>query len=504
MKIISATQSKSLDQETMKSEPITSIDLMERAGHLLYEKIYEKFGLDKTYIILCGNGNNGGDGLVIARKLYESDCKVLVFIDKDTTHKSPENLQNLKRLKNLNIKTFDFSELKEVSENHSNLVTIDALFGIGLNRPLEQPWAERISEINEIVGEKVAIDLPSGLMADDMMADSNKIFRSDITYTIGQPKLSFFLPETGNFIGNIEVIDIQQNQYYLEKLDSNYFYVDQFLVQKIYKPRKRFSHKGTYGHALIIAGSYGKIGASVLTTKVTLKAGAGLVTSYIPRCGYEIMQSSVPEAMCLTDKDENYISSFPNIENYKSIGIGPGLGTDAITKNAFYQWLKNSDFHNKSLVLDADALNLMSQDKSLLQYLSQNAILTPHPKEFERLVGSSKNSLDRLKLAQDFAHQNQMIIVLKDAVTVIISPDAKVYFNSTGNAALATGGSGDTLTGIITGLLSQGYSSIQACQLGVWLHGKSADLALTNESMESFIASQITDYLSTAFKSISK
>ncbi|MGI9527125.1 MAG: NAD(P)H-hydrate dehydratase [Weeksellaceae bacterium] len=502
MKIISAKQSKSLDQETMNKEPISSIDLMERAGLLLFDKIFDRFGKKVTYLILCGNGNNGGDGLVIARKLLEADCVTFVFIDKNSTQKSSDNLRNLQKLEGLNIEIFDFSELNKFTEKNKNHVIIDALFGVGLNRPLENPWAQIILLINETVGEKVAIDLPSGLLADDIQIASNSIFKADITYTIGQPKLSFFLPEIVDFIGKIEVIDIQLNQTYLNQLESNYYYLDYSMVQKHYKPRKRFSHKGTYGHALMIAGSYGKIGASVLATNAALKAGAGLVSVYIPSCGYEIIQSIIPEAMCLTDDNEHCITTFPNIESYNSVGLGPGLGTDKITKLAFYHWLQNTDFEHKSLVLDADALNMLGQDKDQLQYLPKNTILTPHPKEFERLAGSCKNSLERLKLAQDFAQQYHVIIVLKDAVSAIISPNKQVYFNSTGNAGLATGGSGDTLTGIITGLLAQGYSPLIASKLGVWLHGKSADLALEKESMESFTASQITQYLGQAFQSL--
>lgn len=504
MKIITAKQSRFLDQETMKREPISSLDLMERAGHLLYQKIEERFGIEKNYFIFCGNGNNGGDGLVIARKLVEKGAKVMVFIDKKATHRSAENKKNIERIKNLKIQLFDFLELNEISKSISSPVIIDALFGVGLNRPLENTWADRIREINALSGEKVAIDLPSGLIADSLIGKSSAVFKADVTYTIGQPKITFLLPETGVFVGHLEVVDIGLNLKVLDELETPFFYINQNFVRKNYHIRNRFSHKGTYGHALIIAGSYGKIGAGVLTTKAVLKSGAGLVTTYLPKCGYEILQSTVPEAMCLTDEHEYKITSFPEVENYNSIGIGTGLGTDEDTQKAFFEWLKNTDLKNKKLVVDADALNILSKNKSMLNYLPPNTIITPHPKEFERLVGSFNDSFERLELAKNLAKNYQLVVILKDAVTSIISPTGHVYFNSNGNAGLATGGSGDTLTGIVVGLLAQGYTPLVASQLGVWLHGKSADLAMNEESMESFIASQINHYLGKAFLSLTK
>ncbi|MCT7904076.1 Nicotinamide nucleotide repair protein [Candidatus Ornithobacterium hominis] len=498
MKIISANQIRALDKVTMKNKNISSIELMEHAGQKLYTEIYKKHAAAKTFAICCGNGNNGGDGLVLARLLHQQGCKVIIFCSSRKEKKSDENLKNFLRLEKLGVPILRFEEIKPIKD----VIWVDALFGTGLNQSLAGKWREIVNKINNLEGKKIAIDVPSGLMADKIGATEDVVFQADETLTIGQPKLTFFFHETGKYVGDFKIIDIGLDENYLNFLPSDFYFSSTKEIKKIYSPRERFSHKGTYGHALIIAGSYGKIGAAVLSTQAALRAGAGLVSNFTPRCGYDILQISAPEAMTLTDVNQNFLTQFPAVENFKSIGVGPGLGQEKTTQRAFFGWLEQTNFEKKNLILDADALNFLSLKKNYLKFLPSNSILTPHPKEFERLAGKTTNSLERINLAREFAQELNIILVLKDAYTAVISPSGEVFFNSTGNSALSTGGSGDVLTGIITGLCAQGYSTLVASKLGVWLHGKTPTLARSKASEESFTASTILAYLGLAFNQL--
>jgi NAD(P)H-hydrate epimerase len=267
-------------------------------------------------------------------------------------------------------------------------------------------------------------------------------------------------------------------------------------IAKIVKTREKHSHKGTYGHSLIIAGSYGKIGAAVLASQACLRAGAGLLTTYIPKCGYEIVQISIPEAMCLTDENEHYISKLPDTTLYSSIGIGPGIGKNPVTKTVTKTVIKQLFTSiKKPIVIDADALNILSENNKLLEILPKNSILTPHRKEFERLVGKCKTLTECFEKQKQFAKKHTCIVVLKEANTCICNQEGKLFFNTSGNPGMATAGSGDVLTGIITGLLAQNYQPLEAALIGVYFHGKAGNEALQFKSESSLIASDIIDAL---------
>lgn len=290
---------------------------------------------------------------------------------------------------------------------------------------------------------------------------------------------------------NWKVVDIGLNEEYIQAQNSTYFVLDE-TIRDFVNVRQRQSHKGTYGHALLIAGSHGKMGAAVLSAKGCLRSGVGLLTAYIPNCGYEIMQISVPEAMCKTDENQKILKNAPDLKQYASIGIGPGIGKDACTVKMLETILMNS---TTPLVLDADALNILSENKELLKLLPKNTILTPHIKEFDRLAGESQNTVDRFKKQQDFSKKYQSIIVLKDAITCISAPNGELFFNTSGNPGMATGGSGDVLTGIITGLLAQNYEPILAALIGVYFHGVAGDKAVKHKGYSALIASDLFDNL---------
>jgi NAD(P)H-hydrate epimerase len=504
VKILTPEQIRKVDLFTINNEPIPSIDLMERASREVCHWIEQKYP-DGSYCIFCGPGNNGGDGLAIARLLHQKQRQVTVYIPALSNKRANDAQTNLDRLKGINPKgvhEIDHIDQIPFDSIHPDTIIIDAIFGSGLNRKTEGLARLVISKINQLPNTVIAIDIPSGLFAnyDTISKNREGIIKADYTLTFQLPRLSFLLPENASFVGDWQIIDIQLMQEGIDLQSTNFNLIDDSHIVEVRKKRKKFTNKGNYGHALLIAGSYGKMGAAILAAKACLKSGVGLLTTHIPHFGYQIMQSTVPEAMTSIDRSEIIFTEFPELSVYKAIGIGPGLDTKKNSAKAFEDLLdKISD---QKLVIDADGINILSQNKFLLIKLAKNTILTPHPKEFERLVGGWQNEMDRLMILQQFCQHYDVITVLKGAHTVIALPDGKCFFNATGNPGMATAGSGDVLTGIILGLLAQGYNEKDAAILGVYIHGMAGDLALNSESEESLIASDIISRLGTAFNKI--
>jgi NAD(P)H-hydrate epimerase len=485
-KILSAEQTRSTDAFTIENEPIASIDLMERASQAFVNEFLKHETSTSKIAVVCGTGNNGGDGFAIARLLKAKGYKVTPFLIKFRDLLSPDCQSNFNRLEDV-IVVSAFDELPNF--NTFDLI-IDSIFGTGLKRPSEGFVADVITKINSSSAKVYAVDLPSGLFSDEL-TNSENVVQSDVTISFQRPKKAFFFPENTDFIKAWKVVDIGLNEDFIQEQDSHEYVLDHRISNQL-KPRKRYSHKGSYGHALIISGSYGKIGATVLTSKACLRSGVGLLTTYLPNCGYEILQTSVPEAMCLTDEQTGFISKLPDLQKYSSIGAGPGLGTHPEAFEVIAKLLRKASV---PLVLDADALNILSENKTLLNQLPKKTILTPHIKEFDRLFGSSDTSEERYKKQRQFSIQQKVIIVLKDAHTCISDSEGNLYFNTSGNPGMATGGSGDVLTGIITGLLAQHYSPIQATLIGVYYHGLAGDSAAKEKGQYSMIASDIVAFL---------
>lgn len=497
LKILTAPQIRELDRFTIESEPIAAIDLMERACHAFVHWFVQQERTEKKIGIVCGTGNNGGDGLGIARLLNERGYKVEVWIVRGEMAATESFKTNLKRL-NSKISASEISKTTDRGLFNDCDVLVDAVLGSGLSRAPEGIYAQVISCMNQTEASRIAVDIPSGLFAD--APSQGTIVEADHTISFQLPKLAFLFAENNKYVGDWHVADIGLAKEFIRDVPVQNFYVDAKSIKKIIRPRQKFSHKGSYGHALLISGSLGKIGASVLAAKAALRSGLGLLTVHVPSCGYIIIQTSVPEAMASVDAEENFFSNVPENLNYSTIGVGPGIGTDDATVNALAKILKQ---FGKPMVIDADALNILAQHKELIELIPEGSILTPHPKEFERLAGSWKNEFDRLELLRNFSMKIRSVVVLKGAYSAIASPDGKVYFNSTGNPGMATGGSGDVLTGIVTGVLAQGYSSIEAALLGVYLHGLSGDLAAADLGTNSLVAGDLVDFLPYAFKKIS-
>ncbi len=497
MKIFSAAQVRQWDQHTIQNEPINSIDLMERASTACYKWLIGKnLGL-YHFQIFCGNGNNGADGLAIARLLLQNNCKVSVYTFETGNRPATDFEVNLQRLHQLNVNNHLTRSADDLPQIQPADIIIDALFGIGLNKPLSGIAATLVEHINNAAAVKIAIDLPSGLYA-DKTSKGNSIIQADHTLSFQNYKLAFLLPENEAYCGEVHLLPIGLDSAFEKNEPAGFELIGQELIRSIYKPRSPFGHKGTYGHAALICGSYGMMGAAVLCAKACLRSGAGKLTCILPKVGYPVLQSTVPEAMCIVSGEE-FISTSPKVEKYDAIGIGPGIGMFpshvSMLKKIFRQ-------ANKPMVIDADALNIIAANKKLLNNIPEGSILTPHPKELEKLFGSTANDFEKLELCKERSAKHNIYIVLKGHYSFISMPDGRCFFNSTGNAGMATAGSGDVLTGILTGLLAQGYAASEAVLLGVYLHGLAGDHAANKHSPEAMIAGDIVNSLGDAYKEI--
>ncbi len=494
-KILTAKQIYQADKVTIQKNNITSIDLMEHASLQCFQWIHNRLqGNPLPIHVICGTGNNGGDGLVVARMLKKHGYNIKTYVVNCDNTRSADFLTNYERLKELGdwpIMVSCDAEFPKITEND---MVIDAIFGIGLNRAPEGLLKEIIQHINKSNAYILSIDFPSGLFADKTVKDKDSVVKAFQVLTFEVPKLAFLMPENEPYCLNWEVLPIGLDQEFIFKQKSNYYLTEKHDVLPMYKMRSKFSHKGTYGHALIIGGSFGKIGAVTLASKACLKIGSGLVTAYIPKCGYPILQTAIPEVMVEVDTEKE-LQHFNFKTNPNVIGIGVGMGTSEKTKQGFVQFLKNNTL---PLVVDADAINCIAKDKKSLELLPKNTVITPHPKELERLIGKWKDDYHKLEKTIEFSKKHQLIIVLKGANTAVIH-QGKAHFNTTGNPALATAGSGDVLTGLITGLIAQNYHPLEASIFAAYLHGLTADIAMQNMVYETFTASDIIYNLSNAF-----
>lgn len=493
MKIFSKDQVYEGDRLTAERQKITSTDLMERAGIQIFNWMHMRMqGAQVPIHVFCGIGNNGGDGLVLGRHLITHGYNVRTYVVNCSDKRSKDFLINYDRIKNV---TKDWPTLLSCTEDfpeiHPDDIIVDAVFGIGLNRPVDE-WVKALfMYFRTTKAFTLSIDIPSGLNTETVPEDEDAVVWAGYTLSFASPKIVFFLPETAKYTVQWEVLDIGLDQEYLYTTNTEADLIGKHEVLPLYIPREKFSHKGQFGHALIVGGSYGKIGAVSLASRATLSAGAGLVSAYVPKCGYTVLQSSFPEAMVITDTNDIMITAIDFDIEPNVIGFGVGIGTDTKTISAFQAFLKQNKV---AMVIDADGINILSQKKSLLKLLPPQSVLTPHPKELERLVGKWKDDFDKLKKVKAFSKKHNAIVVIKGANSITVFED-KLYINTTGNPGLATAGSGDVLTGIITGLIAQGYNPLSAAIFGVYLLGRSADIAVEDFGYQSLIASHVIDYL---------
>lgn len=486
---------RSADAFTIKNLDISSIELMEAASMAFVAEFVQEIKTIETPInILCGKGNNGADGLAIARILqdkgYSAVAVYLVdFSDKQTT----EYQTNLNRLKDL---WFPLTTVKTVAElkNIKGGVIIDAVLGSGLNKPLSGAYAELATFINGLNYQVIAVDIPTGFPAEGAFAKTDIFIKADLVICFQRPKINFFFPESVAALNRFRVVSIGLDEEFIEKQVSPYQLLEQRDIKELIQPRKSFTHKGTYGHALLIAGQKETMGAAILAAKGCLYGGAGLTTLSIPESGLIALNTALPEVMYL-DREELAASA---LEKFKIIAVGPGLGTDA----TIIDLLKNLLKLKVPLVIDADALHLLGNDESLMKQLTEGSILTPHMKEFDHLFGAHESWWARLETAREKAVELKCVIVLKNQYTFIIDQQGKVMINSTGNPAMAQGGMGDVLTGLIASLAAQGYEARQAAYAACYIHGMSGDqLAADQVSVK---ASAIAEHLPAVVKGLTR
>lgn len=497
VQILTAEQIRAWDAYTVRHEPITPLDLMERAATKCVRWIQQQAWSARRFQIFCGPGNNGGDGLAIARLLHEAGYAVAVFVAGVGGRRSDEFQTNLERLRTLtSVDLRLVSSPENLPELTQSDVVVDALFGAGLNKPLEGIAAAVVERINASGCTVVSVDAPSGLFVDKATSGA-VVVHASYTLTFQCYKLGLLVQENARYLGKVVVLDIGLLPGFLTGVSPRVEFTDEETIGKIYKPRNRFAHKGSFGHALIAGGSFGKIGAVALAARACSSGGAGLTTVHVPKCGYAVLQVSVPEAMVIADEEEPHLASLPDdLEKYSAVGVGPGMGTNPATQHLLSFLLRR---YRKPMVVDADGLNILSQNKEWLPGLPALSVLTPHPKEFDRLFGAHTDSFARTATAQQKAAELNCIIVLKGHHTFVATPESTGYFNSTGNAGMAKGGSGDVLTGLITALLAQGYSPEHAAVLGVYLHGQAGDAAARKHSMEALLPGHVIECFSDVF-----
>ena len=498
MKIFRSDQIRQIDANTIRNEPVSSTDLMERAAHKLFEWYSDRFDRSHRVKIFAGPGNNGGDGLALARMLFHDRYETEVYYIHFSESQSDDWKVNRKRLeKETSVPFAIIRHSDEFPLIGGDDLIIDAILGSGITRPADSLAAQIIDLINKSPATVVSVDIPSGLFGEiNENPGSDKIIMADYTLSFQFPKLAFMFPEIDKYAGEWTVLPIGLD---ISEMTTPYNLSEGSLVAPLLKKRSRFDHKGIFGHGLLIGGSYGRMGAVVLGARAALRTGAGLVTCHIPFSGNTILQSAVPEAMCIQDESENFISGIGKIDRFDAVAAGPGMGTEPVSQQALLGLLKDC---RKPLVLDADALNILSLNKEALSLIPPATIITPHPGEFERLAGKCTNSYDKLQRQIEFSMGHNCIVVLKGAHTSITTPKGEVWFNSTGNPGMATAGSGDVLTGMILSLLAQGYEPFNAALTGVFLHGLAGDIASEEKGFESLIASDIINETGAAFRKL--
>ena len=504
MKIFTSAQIHELDQYTIEHEPIRSVDLMERAAKAITKAITEKWSTQTPVVVFAGPGNNGGDALAVGRLLAEQDYKVHIFLFNTNGKLSEDCAANKQRIldsRKLKDMITEVIEEFDPPQLTAQTLVIDGLFGSGLTKPLAGGFASLVKYINQSPSFIVSIDLPSGLMTEDNTYNVRaNIIKADLTLTLQQKKLAFLFPENQQFIGPLKILNIPLSEEGTQRIEAHYTMLEENDIRPRILHRNEYAHKGTMGHALVIAGSYGMAGAAVLATKACLRAGAGKVTVRTPRRNNDILQISVPEAIIDIDRDELYFNETVDTEDMDAVCIGPGLRQQENTAIAVISQIRRTQC---PLVLDADALNVLANHRAWLQQLPKNIIMTPHPKEFDLLNGTTcSDSYERLSKARNMAEHLNAYILLKGHYTALCLPNGQVIFNSTGNAGMATAGCGDVLAGIITALLARGYKHADACMVGMYLHGLAGDLAAKELGQESLLASDLIDYLPKAFRRI--
>lgn len=481
--VFTAQDIKDWDRHTIRTQNITSIELMERAAVAIAKWLMKQYPSNTPFYIFCGTGNNGGDGFAVARILKENEYPVYTYLLGNTAQFTGDTQYNFQLIGG------DVTYLKDISilpDIPVNAVIVDAILGIGVNRPLKDQLAIVVDHLNNIQAHKVSIDIPSGWYA-DIHPPTYKAFKADYTLSLGVLKPSFVLPESAEYTGSIVVLDIGLSSSFKSSSHSEYFWLNKRGIQDLLQTSSSFTHKGTQGHTGLVVGSEEMMGAAILSAKAAMRSGVGKTTCILPKNQFQLLNITCPEVL-LKDSKKNIPWNL-----FQSIGIGCGLGVNAFTQGLFEQVINTQ----KPVVIDADAI-LMAADSKHLSYSAQT-IFTPHVKEAQALTGIASNSVDLLLNVRSFCVEKKVWMILKGKYSRVIGPEGKVYFNTTGNPGMATAGMGDVLTGIISALLAQGYDTGSAAMVGVYWHGLAADIAVESMGYPSLIASDVVEHLGVAY-----
>lgn len=505
MKIFNAEQIRAIDAYTIQHEPVLSINLMERAALACFKALEGRLNKSNTIAVFCGMGNNGGDGLALTRLLNQNGFNAIAYLIHHSEKASKDNQINQQRLKSAYPKKLqeikDIQELGKLPKERFKII-VDALLGTGLNKAPEGLLANTIDFINSFTSSSVySIDVPSGLNCDVSSSQNTHMVKAACVLTFQFPKMGLVMAENAEYAKAFEVLDIGLHPDAIAQQTTSFHYIGHDLISALLMHRTKFSHKGTHGHGLLLAGSRGKSGAAIIAAKACMKSGAGLLTVHSTKATLSALLQHLPEAMSNADSNPEYISETHHPEKFDAIAFGPGVGMHEDTQRVLKKILQYS---TGALLIDADGLNILSENKTWLNFLPPNVILTPHVKEFDRLTHSHNSDFERLSTAREFAARFRCILVLKSAHTAIAMPDGTVFFNSTGNPGLAKAGSGDGLTGILLGLLCRTYTPAQAALIGVYLHGLAADSCAKKISMESMLISDVIEELPTVFLELEK
>lgn len=501
MKILPIDKVREADAYTITHEPIDSIELMERAARECFNWIYRYLRRGQVVKIFAGLGNNGGDGLAIGRLLARQNVRVQIYVIRYSEKMSDDFRINLERLERFpDVQLTDLHEGDQFPEIDKHDLLVDAIFGSGLSRPVKGFVAKVIKHLNASKATLIAVDIPTGMYTDTSSSNlGGAIIEANYTLSFQFPKYAFLFPENEQYVGIWEILPIGLHPDFIESVDVKNFLLTRTDILKSLIKRTKFSHKGTYGHALLIAGGYGKMGASVLASRACLRSGVGLLTTHIPGKGYEILQTTIPEAMVSIDPSDEFFSEQPDLLPFNAVGVGPGIGTSDETAKALKILIQNA---GAPILFDADAINILGENRTWISFVPRHSIFTPHPREFERISEKVNDDYERIELQRAFSIKHSVYVVLKGANTSISCPDGTCYFNTTGNPGMAVAGSGDVLTGIILGLMAQGYSPKESAVMGVYLHGVAGDHAARKTGIESMIAGDIVENLGRAFKTV--
>lgn len=481
MKIFTTENIRNIDRVTIEDEGVSSMELIHRVAEGVVNEILSRWSPSKPTMVFAGAGNNGADALIVAKLLIQAGFNphvVLINVQGNSLSRDCRECRDeLLRMGNVAMtEIVHTSHIPTLTPDH---LVIDGLFGTGLRNPLDGGYKAMARYINESGATVVSIDVPSGMFGDwNSRILARDVVHADLTVAVQFPRLAFFLSDNASLVGRWTTVDIGLSRRAIEQTATKYFLIEKEDVRRVLKPRPDFCSKADFGHALLFAGCYGMMGAAVLASRGALRAGVGKLTVHSPRCGFSVLQTAVPEALFLPDANDNVISNMSPRVNYTAIGVGPGIGTNDATRGAVETLIKTIE---RPMVIDADALNIIARNPALIDHIAPGSILTPHAGEFDRIFGSQASAETRLLRALEVSHKYKLIIVLKGRYSATVRPDGKVFFNSTGSAAMATAGSGDVLTGIITSLLAQGYKSEIAATAGVYIHGLAGDIAARSE-----------------------